>query len=116
VSEIAVHRGAVEGDDDDLAAVVVVAVFLFLGDVDDGERDGGDVSVFNEDAGAFQLVPMSNLAVTVADEVGFGVVGDTLVEPVGDAIAGDEVVGAALAPSVDEDMVPASAEPDDRVF
>ena len=54
--QIAIHRRAIEGDDDDFAAVAVVAVFLFLFHVNHRQGDGGNMAVFDVDAGAFQFV------------------------------------------------------------
>ena len=77
-----VEGGAVEGDDNDFAAVVVFAFFLVFGDVEDGEGEVGDVAVFEEDGGAFDFVPVVDGAVGVAEEVGGGVIGEAAEGPV----------------------------------
>jgi hypothetical protein len=114
--EVFIQGCAVEGDDDDFAAVAVVAVFVVFGDVDDGEGDGDDVSFFEQDAGALHLVPVVDGAVGVADEVFGGVVGEAAEGPVVDAVGGGEMEGFAVVPVIDEDVKEAAAEPDDGVF
>jgi hypothetical protein len=54
--EVFIHGCAVEGDDDDFAAVAVVAVFVVFGDVE-------DVAFFEQDAGAW-FVTRSRLIAT----------------------------------------------------
>ena len=53
MSEVAIHCCTIEGNHDDLAAMAVVAFFVFFGNVDDGESECGDVAVLNENAGVF---------------------------------------------------------------
>ena len=88
VAEVAVESGAIEGDDDDFAAVDVVAAFLVFGDIQDGEGEVGDVAVFEKHAGTFDVVPVIDGSVGVAEEVGGGVAGEPAVGPVVDAIWG----------------------------
>jgi hypothetical protein len=66
--EVAVHGGAVEGDDDDLAAVVGVGLDIhILVHVGHGEGHMGYVSVLEENVRALHLVPVVNCAIRVAE-------------------------------------------------
>ncbi len=96
--------------------MAVIALLVVLGHVDDREADRDDVAVLDDHAGAFELVPVVLHAVGIADEVGAGFVGKPLHLPAGDAVARDQVEGAAIAPMVDDDVVPAAAVPDHRIL
>ena len=66
----------------------VVALFVLLRDVNDGERHRDDVTVLEKDAGAFHLVPVVDGTVGVADEVSAGIIGEAAEDPVVYAVDG----------------------------
>ena len=96
--------------------MAVVAVFLFLLHVDDRESDGGNVAVLDVDARPFEFRPVIHRAVGVAEEIHRGIVGETAVGPARDAVLRGEMVGLAVAPVVDDDMVAIPAVPEDGIF
>src|SRR5437879_6093816 len=57
-----------------------------------------------------------NRAIGVADEVHGGIVGEAAVGPTGNAVLGGEMVGFAVAPVVDSDVIQAVAIPEDGIF
>jgi hypothetical protein len=61
--QIAIQRLAVKGNDDYFAAMAVVAVFLFLGHINHGKSNRGNMAVLNVNAGKFQFVPVIDGAV-----------------------------------------------------
>ena len=114
--QIAIQSCPVEGDDDDLAAVAVVALLLVFGNVDDGECDCDDMSFLQQDTGTFHLVPVIDGAVAIADEVPGWVVGETTEYPMVDAVHRGEMEGFAVIPVIDENVIKAAAEPDCGIF
>jgi hypothetical protein len=67
--QVAVHRRAIEWDNDHLAAMLIVALVLFLGDVDDGESEVSDVAVLQQSTRPLDFLPVIDRAVGVADEI-----------------------------------------------
>ena len=66
--------------------------------------------------GRLMFVPMVHGAIGVSDEIGARFIGNSLEFPARDSVARDEMVCAPVTPVVDEDVKPAAAEPDQRIF
>ena len=67
--QVAIKGRAVEGDYDDFAPVTVVAVLLFLFDVNHSQGQRGDMAVFDVDARTLQFAPAVDGAVGVTDKI-----------------------------------------------
>ena len=96
--------------------MAVVPFFRVLRNVNDRERDGGDVAVFDVNIRPLEFVPMVHGAVGVADEILRRVVGEAAEFPIVDPIDRGQVIRFALVPVIDDDVVKAAAEPDDRIL
>jgi len=114
--QVAIESRAIEGDDDDLAAVPVTAFVLLLFNIDRGQGQGDDMAVFDKDGGPLDLVPVVHGPVGVTDNSLARVVGLATVGPAVDAVRRGEVARFAGGPGVNHDVVEATGIPDAGVF
>jgi hypothetical protein len=73
--DLPVERPAIEGHDDDLTAMVVIALIVVLLHVDPCEGERHDVPALEVDAGALELGPVVDGAIGVPEEVHGRIVG-----------------------------------------
>ena len=66
ILQIAIQRRAVEGHHDDLAAVGVVPLLLFLWHIQNGEGEMAYMTILQDDSRALDLLPVIHPAVGVA--------------------------------------------------
>lgn len=80
--------------------MAVISFLVISGHVDDGKSECGHVPVLNQDNGPLQLIPMIDSSVCVFDEIGLRFIGKPLIFPLDDAVAGNQMIRAPVAPVV----------------